>query len=325
MKTFFPAVFFLLSCFGLNAQDSLVPPVLLAPANLAINQSPNVTFKWQHVYNVEDDLFYFLYFDSDTMFSHHRVFGIRSTFSDTIQLQYFPTDPPFQFGEKYYWKMCTGKFGVMSEFSDIWSFTTFDQLELNEPENGSTNIPFNVALKWNPSVGGYPYSGVDYFRVQSDTSSTFTSPVFFEDTILFGEFQTAKYTLSPGQTYYWRVRAVNSVDDSKWSEVWHFTTAFNQGIQNGALPGIDRFRICPNPVIHDAELRFNAAKSLILTISLYDIHGALIHTIQDYHCFPGDNNIRIPFGSYAEGIYVINLKTGKYSQQIQVMKSSITR
>jgi photosystem II stability/assembly factor-like uncharacterized protein len=90
--------------------------------------------------------------------------------------------------------------------------------QLSLPENGSVNKMPDVVLDWNAVTGGN--TGIIQYQVQLDTNASFPTPVVFET-----EFLTAVQMdeLIFGETYYWRVRAVDGADVSDWSETWSFT------------------------------------------------------------------------------------------------------
>ncbi|MEI6456119.1 MAG: T9SS type A sorting domain-containing protein [bacterium] len=88
---------------------------------------------------------------------------------------------------------------------------------LKTPEDSATNMVPNVILSWNAIAGS---TGLQY-QVQIDTSANFNSPLKVDtiQTLLTG-FRT--HELIFGQTYYWRVRAIDLGQTSYWSTVWSF-------------------------------------------------------------------------------------------------------
>jgi hypothetical protein len=84
------------------------------------------------------------------------------------------------------------------------------------PEDGATDLPQPITINWN-SV-----SGVDMYQMQLDSSATF-SGVKMMDTSMAGTHCDVD-NLDEGETYYWRVRAHNSIGWGDWSATWSFTT-----------------------------------------------------------------------------------------------------
>jgi photosystem II stability/assembly factor-like uncharacterized protein len=89
--------------------------------------------------------------------------------------------------------------------------------ELSLPLNGAVDQMPDVVLDWNAVTGGN--TGIIVYDIQLDTDPGFANPVYFQT-----EFVTAYKTslLLFGQTYYWRVRALDGNQISGWSEAWSF-------------------------------------------------------------------------------------------------------
>jgi photosystem II stability/assembly factor-like uncharacterized protein len=89
--------------------------------------------------------------------------------------------------------------------------------ELSLPSNGAVDQMPDMVLDWNAVTGGN--TGIIKYDVQLDTDPGFPNPVNFQT-----EFLTAYKTslLLFGQTYFWRVRAIDGSEISAWSEAWSF-------------------------------------------------------------------------------------------------------
>jgi hypothetical protein len=86
---------------------------------------------------------------------------------------------------------------------------------LSSPSNGSTTTDTAPSFSW------YPVSGADYYQIQVDDSSYFTSTAV--DTTTYSSPYTPTYSLSVS-TYYWRVRGYDySTGYGSWSSTWSFT------------------------------------------------------------------------------------------------------
>ena len=88
---------------------------------------------------------------------------------------------------------------------------------LSLPVNGATAQMPNVLLDWDAVTGGN--TGIITYEIQLAEEPTFATPVIFQT-----EFVSAVETseLKFGNVYYWRVRAMDGVDVSNWSETWSF-------------------------------------------------------------------------------------------------------
>jgi hypothetical protein len=88
---------------------------------------------------------------------------------------------------------------------------------LKAPEDGATKQVPNVTVSWNAISGSLNLQ----YQVQVDTTASFNSPLLVSvtQTLLTGYMLNQLFF---GQTYYWRVRAIDG-GTSPWSEVWSFT------------------------------------------------------------------------------------------------------
>jgi hypothetical protein len=74
-------------------------------------------------------------------------------------------------------------------------------------------------------LGWHATANTGTYHIQLSISSLF-SPLIFEDSAI-GTTTMSVGLLSPGTTYYWRVRGKNAGGVSPWSEQWSFTTVPN--------------------------------------------------------------------------------------------------
>jgi hypothetical protein len=109
-----------------------------------------------------------------------------------------------------------------SALSNIAVGTTTSEPQLPEapvlasPADGSTDLAVPVDLDWS-SV-----ATADLYQVQLDSLASFAGPLIDANT---SQTDYSAAGLDSGASYYWRVRARNSVGWGGWSEIWDFTTA----------------------------------------------------------------------------------------------------
>jgi len=89
--------------------------------------------------------------------------------------------------------------------------------QLATPLDGANMEAPDVILNWNAVTGGN--TGMIEYDIQLDTEMDFNNPAEFHTVLLSG---VQMNELMFGQTYYWRVRAIDGSDISDWSEVWSF-------------------------------------------------------------------------------------------------------
>ncbi len=128
------------------------------------------------------------------------------------------------YGKTYYWRVRARNANDTSEWSVIANFTTKDIVNLTSPENESEQYT-GVTLDW------YAYENADFNEYQLDTTPLFNSPhmmtgenVYNNSSSYNNDTESYLTNLFFGTTYYWRVRARNTVDTTEWSLVYTFTT-----------------------------------------------------------------------------------------------------
>ena len=128
------------------------------------------------------------------------------------------------FGKTYYWKVRARNSVDTTAWSSVWTFVTRDYVTQASPTDGSTSWT-GLTLDW------YAHTGVDYYDVVADTSANFNSPALKSVTNVYSnsnssnsDTETYLENLYFGKTYYWKVRARNTVDTTAWSSVWTFVT-----------------------------------------------------------------------------------------------------
>lgn len=93
---------------------------------------------------------------------------------------------------------------------------------LTSPPNGFVTTDYTPALDWNDQS-----PSPDHYQVQVATASNFSaSSIWYDETRTNSDF-TIPSNLTPGKTYYWRVRAFNGLSQSSaWSLVRNFKTGW---------------------------------------------------------------------------------------------------
>lgn len=139
-------------------------------------------------------------------------------------------------------------------FNAYYSSTTnIDDIMINEvlaapilvtPANNASSVAMPVSFDWNNTPGATKY----YLQVA--TNNTFTSGgIVFKDSTLTNSAATVTGLVS-GATYYWRVLAINLIDErGPWSGSWLFSTgsATNDAITLNAGWNLISFDVTLNP------------------------------------------------------------------------------
>jgi len=188
---------------GLQAQ-SLQKPILLSPALGDTAQDVNVLLNWQPAlgglvsgYDVE--------VDEDTLFLNPQMALVNGTTARPSELD---------FGKKYYWRVKANSSTGSSPYSDIRSFTTFENEFTGMSPIGLNKSP-RQSISWDtlPGVLSYEYE----LSINANMSSPSTGVVQHPDNSnIFPQLEF-------NETYYWRVRTIHGKDVSNWSNTVNFT------------------------------------------------------------------------------------------------------
>jgi hypothetical protein len=141
-------------------------------------------------------------FDSPLLFA-----GISETF--VIDASYL------HFGENYFWRARAAHAADQSVWSETRAFVVIPTVELDEPDNNSTDLGLENELLWDE------ISGVIDYTVELADNDAFTGSFSM---IVEDPMYTTDGYMAFGNEYFWRVRANHATDTSIWSEVWDFTT-----------------------------------------------------------------------------------------------------
>jgi hypothetical protein len=208
------------------------------PADAAQNVHPRVVLSWEAGNRAGS---HDVYLGTDV-----NAVGDANT-SETLSVYMGPQDAceytPAIFlalGQTYYWRIDEVNDANIWQ-GNVWSFTVDDddgKAGNPSPANGATNVPVDTILSWSPGLvaGSHDvYLGTDFDGVSDANTS---SAQFKDNLIVDVNSYVPPSGLMLGQTYYWRIDAVNpGYADSK-GDVWSFTVddgkAGNPSPANGA-------------------------------------------------------------------------------------------
>ena len=214
------AIFLLASMItglGLFAQTLVYTPELKSPADDAVNRMPDVILSWYAVAG-SLNLQYQVQCDTSALFNSPLLIDVTQTLLTGYQTH------NLRFNTTYYWRVRAID-GTTSSWSEIWSFTVLNTMELSKPTNNNTNQDPNVNLEWKNTVGGAsnPVSGIAYYDWQADTSANFNSPLLIEGTVNGTVFRAATQFLNFGTNYKWRVRPRHASSTGAWCDPFNFS------------------------------------------------------------------------------------------------------
>lgn len=139
-------------------------------------------------------------------------------------------------GTRYYWSVRVID-PYMSQWSDVWSFITPlgpapSIPVLLGPQAGQENVMLKPVLQWNSSVAATGY------ELMLAANCDFADPLLNlsgEGVISDTAYQLT-FALAKNTSYCWKVRGVNEITHSPWSDTGTFTTGFTEQAEDTGLP-----------------------------------------------------------------------------------------
>ncbi len=188
--------------------NTLNKPTLSFPLNFSEFQMPDVVLKCDTIAGV---VLYEFEIDTTEYFENSVLVESDSNLFRTDNLL---------FGQTYYWRVKAKNQDTTSDWSNIWSFSTFNIYEpqIFSPYEGETDINTDLGISWLDTI-----SGITNYEIQLDISSNFNSSQIISQLVSFDNNSLVFYTqLSYNEIYYWRIRVINDYDSSLWSSTKSF-------------------------------------------------------------------------------------------------------
>jgi hypothetical protein len=297
-------------------------PVLLSPANNAVNQAAALKLSWNA---------------STVANSYNIQLSTTPAFSTLILNDSLITTTSLQVtglanNTTYYWRVNAKNISGTSNWSSAWNFTTLIAVPTVpvpvSPVNNAVNQAAILKFNWNASTGAGSY------KIQLSTTSAFTTLLVNDSVITTTSLQVAG--LANGTKYYWRVNAKNTSGTSPWSTVMDFTTIaaatkfvsslstvnHSDLIQYGGAADIlsyvpaeyKLFQNYPNPFNPATTINYSIPKSGLVTIKIYNVLGKEIETLINEEKSAGNYSLVFSAGNLPSGIYFYQMQSGNFSQ-----------
>ena len=272
---------------------------LTEPANNSSDQMLDVVLKWQAI----SGTFSYIY-----EVCRDPDFTVPCTaFSDVNQV----SAQGLMYDSTYYWRVKAAHTKDTTEWSEAWSFTTINTVNLVSPNNGDTTNTL-PEFEWEGQTG------TDGYVVEYDMSDGFENA---EPDIVDAPSTTYNviYPLEKGKTYYWRVKAFHDGDTTGWSEVRHFITEPEQGID--AYLTEKSVSVFPNPAKDELNISVQSPEKMVISFKVLNLLGEEI--INNSFNFDQGTNIRkIDVSNLENGVYVVQVKNEEnvYSHKLIIDK-----
>jgi hypothetical protein len=217
-------------------------------------------------------------------------------------------------GALYQWSYSCHPLGTLFP-PPVKAFALQNNPSLIGPNNGGKNIGYADAYAvWNS------LNLMDSYRLQLALDSSFSITRYGKSnpqthsTILDTTVNTLSFNFSilqPNTTYYWRVAGINSEGQSRWSDIWHFTTGSNADVTLSELQ--PEFSVYPNPASDKITISYLSDEST--SFALYDQLGRTVRTTSSPS---GQHQTQMNTRGLAAGNYVLVMRADATVQRATV-------
>ena len=272
--------------------QTMVSPTLTAPEDGATDQMLDALVKWDHV----PGAFEYLYeICPDPNFNLPCLNVVDTNLTNAKGLM---------FGKTYYWRVSAAHNMDTSAWTGSRSFVTINTVPLESPENGSYVPQLNPILNWTQ------LTGISGYELHYGTDEMFADPEVYIINSPAHSFQVLQPTTN-GITYYWKVRAFEDGDTTNWSPTWNFISGENpSGIND--MAGAYDVSIFPNPCNDKLNIKIDAIKQTPVAVSVINLLGKSMLE-KEVMINQGENKERIDVSGFAEGVYLLRIKSGENS------------
>lgn len=264
---------------------------LKRPKNNAVDQNPNQELIWDEIDGIDA---YLYQIDLDPDFTLAKTYETIEDRANADKLH---------FGEKYYWRVMGYHALDSTEWTDVFSFTTINQVVLVSPADGTTGQSIFPTFQWES------ITGINSYCLEIDDTPDFsTDPIHKSiDAVATSKvtYELPGPSLDSAVTYYWRVCALHEYDSTGWGSAWSFRVIAT-GLDDPALLATS-IRISPNPGngLFSLELSSDATGTVHLTIM--DLVGQQMKSF-DWDLNQGMNKRTLDVQEFPSGIYMLRMQ-----------------
>lgn len=203
-----------------------------------------------------------------------------------------------RFGVQYNWRVRALHAFDISDWSESWKFNTINSITLTSPANESTDAKLSPLLSWKAQTGLAGY------QVVLSRNNSFNEVLVDAIVPVPENSFIVPLVLDKDAVYYWRVRGVNGLDSSGWSNTWSFRTSPPVGVDE-PMPG-EKLSIYPNPVKNTLFIQVKNNQSASMRIKITDLVGM---EVAEKTIIPDNGNKTTPVdvSFLRDGIYLLRI------------------
>jgi photosystem II stability/assembly factor-like uncharacterized protein len=188
-------------------KTKLIEPSLRSPVNNSKNNEFEVELKW---YPSNEAEYYRIQISESISFD-------EIVYEDSTDKETIITDK-LESSTQFYWRVRAENDGNISNWSQIWNFTTnIGPPILIFPEDDAVNLRNHLEFIWEGK------DAISKYLLQLSTSNTFEENITEEFEV---DGLSKQVILNFNTQYFWRVASKQGNDQSNWSEAFTFKTGF---------------------------------------------------------------------------------------------------
>lgn len=197
------------------------------------------------------------------------------------------------YGKTYFWRVNTRHGGGVSEWSEVFKFTTVNMVELTTPAPNAINVSRLPLYSW------VHIRGTEKYLVEVSKTSDFA---VYDDYLTSANTYQTQFLLDPNQTYFWRVKAIQGLDSTGWSAQRSYTTTNETAINDfEALC----FSVHPNP--SNGLVNVTSAKAANkMNVQVYTLVGKKVYE-NTYEQIKAEQVTPLDLQHLDAGIYLIRV------------------
>lgn len=260
-------------------------PTLTSPANNAVNIALDTLMRWSAMTGIVN-------------YTIQR--SLTADFADAFTFESSTNEYRFQgmlYGRDYFWRVRARHAGGVSLWSEVRKFTTASTVTLTAPANNATNVVRLPRYQWQA------IRGTERYQLQFSTSNSFAPDVTNTQLTTTNSFQTV-FLLSPQTSYFWRVRAIQGLDTTNWSQTFSYVTTNETSIGENPVSNIT---VSPNP---GRGLFTISAPGLAgnIEIEVYNLVGKRVFLMSKMDAALLENH-HFDLRELGKGIYMLSLRS----------------
>lgn len=271
---------------------------LAFPTAVSDTMAPLIDIKWKSIYASRYEVA--LAFDAALTNPVTYIVDSSTAIQFPVIVHNHGLTPTLHFDSLYYWSVRAMNNVDTTAWMTPRSFYTIGQVKLMAPADGGLVISTLPQFKWDSIFG------LESYVLQYDTDPTFATPVeltFGDDTVTY----TPVTALAPYTEYFWRVKAVNTKNETVWA-TRSFTTGSPLGVDEN-IAKLNNINLYPNPNKGHLNVEIDASQSSNVMLSLTNILGQVV-LVDEMAVKAGKNTTSMNLNALTNGIYMLKIQNG---------------